>query len=126
MELYRGLQVMQKRSGKTVTELFVGGGGARSDIVCQITADLFGLPVKRIQTHEASAIGSSMAAFVALGTFRDYDDALAHMVQQTDTFEPNETNHAIYMDFYSQVYHPLSGKLKRINKNITNLLKRRA
>ncbi len=126
MELYRGLQVMQKRSGKTIKELFVGGGGAKSDIVCQITADLFGLPVKRIQTHEASAIGSSMAAFVALGTFRDYDDAIAHMVQQKDTFEPNADHHAVYMDYYHKVYHPLSGKLEGIDKNITTLLKRRS
>ena len=126
MELYRGLQVMQKRSGQTVTELFVGGGGARSDIVCQITADLFGLPVKRIQTHEASAIGASMAAFVALGTFADYDDAIAHMVRETDVFRPDEKNHRIYMDYYKDAYVKLSGSLKQVNKSIVNIIKRRS
>ena len=126
MELYQGLQTMQKRSGKTVTELFVGGGGAKSSIVCQIAADLFGLPVKRIQTHEASAVGSSMVAFLAMGTFQDYDDAIAHMVQEKDVFCPNEENHLLYMEYYNKAYAKLSGKLKFIDKNIVNILKRRA
>ena len=126
MELYRGLHVMQKRSGKTVTELFVGGGGAKSDIVCQITADLFDLPVKRIQTHEASAIGAAMAAFVALGTFRNYDDAIVHMVQEKDVFYPNKEQHEQYMAYYEKAYAPLSDKLKSINKSIVNILKRRS
>ena len=124
MELYHGLQTMEKRSGKKVTELYAGGGGAKSAIVCQITADLFGLPVKRIQTHEASAVGASMAAFVAMGTFRDYEDAIAHMVQEKDVFHPNEENHQRYMAFYNKAYALLPDKLKTIDKNIVNLLKR--
>ena len=125
MELYHGLQTMQKRSGKTVTELFAGGGGAKSDVVCQIAADLFGLPVKRIQTHEASAVGSSMVAFIAAGEFRDYDDAIAHMVREKDVFQPDEENHGIYMEYYDKAYRDLSGQLKGVNKNIVEILKRR-
>ena len=126
MELYAGLSVMQKRSGLTVQELFVGGGGARSDVVCQITADLFGLPVKRIQTHEASVIGASMVAFLAQGMFRDYEDAIAHMVQPKDTFLPDEENHRVYMEYYDKAYSKLSDNLQGINQNIVNLLKRRS
>ncbi len=124
MELYHGLQTMEKRSGKKVTELYAGGGGAKSAIVCQITADLFGLPVKRIQTHEASAVGASMAAFLAMGTFKDYEDAIAHMVQEKDVFRPDEDNHRRYMAFYNKAYALLSDKLEPIDKNIVNLLKR--
>ena len=126
MELYRGLTVMQKRSGKTVKELFAGGGGAKSPVVCQIAADLFGLPVKRIQTHEASAVGASMVAFVAQGRFADYEDAIAHMVQPQDVFTPNEENHRLYMEYYDKVYRRLSSDLKQTDKNIVKILKRRA
>ena len=124
MELYHGLSTMEKRSGLTVEELFVAGGGAQSDVVCQITADLFGLPVRRIQTHEVSAIGSAMVAFTAQGVFEDLDDAVAHMVRQKDVFEPNAENHAVYMEYYEKAYSKLPSKLKRINKNIVRQQKR--
>ena len=68
-ELFHSMRVMEKRSGLQIDEVFVAGGGARSDVVCQITADVFGLPVKRIQTHEACSIGASMVAFLAKGIF---------------------------------------------------------
>ena len=125
MELYHGLAVMQKRSGNTVKELFAGGGGARSDVVCQIAADVFGLPVKRIQTHEASAIGSSMTAFIAKGVFTDYEDAISHMVRPGGVFEPDPENHRIYMEYYDKAYSRLSGKLNDINKNIIKIQRRR-
>ena len=126
MELYHGLATMQKRSGKTVKELFVGGGGAKSDVVCQIAADVFGLPVKRSQTHEASAVGSSMVAFIAQGTFRDYDDAITHMVQLKDEFKPDAENHRIYTEYYDAVYSKLPASLKNTDKNIVKLMKRRS
>ncbi|MBR5423565.1 MAG: FGGY-family carbohydrate kinase [Clostridia bacterium] len=126
MELYHGLCTMQKRSGKTVKALFAGGGGASSDVVCQIAADVFGLPVKRSQTHEASAVGSSMVAFIALGTFRDYEDAIGHMVQMKDEFTPDAENHRIYMEYYNAVYSRLPAGLKNTDKNIVKLMKRRS
>ena len=49
-------------SGSPLHDLFVAGGGAQSDEICQITANMFGLPVHRIQTFEASGLGSSTSA----------------------------------------------------------------
>ena len=69
------LRIMEDRSGLTIHEIRIGGGGAKSDVVCQIAADVFGLPVVRSQTHEACSIGSSMVAFVAKGVFADFDEA---------------------------------------------------
>ena len=124
-ELYDSLKIMEKRSGLEIEELFVGGGGARSDIVCQITADVFGLPVKRIQTHEACSIGASMVAFVADGVFKDYDDAIAHMVHEKDVFEPREKEHEIYMELYSVAYRKIFGKLEPIYRKLNKVYKRR-
>ena len=125
MELYHGLSTMEKRSGQRVTELYAGGGGARSDIVCQIAADIFGLPVRRSQTHETSAVGSSMVAFIARGIYKDYDDAIAHMVRLRDEFLPDPDNHRLYMEYYEKAYHRLASSLKTVNNNIVNILKRR-
>lgn len=124
-ELYRSLKSMEHRSGKKIEELFVGGGGAKSDIVCKITADIFGLPVKRIQNHEACSIGASMVAFKAIGEFSDYSDAIKSMVRIQDVFTPDPKNHEIYMHLFQKAYRKLDKKLYPINKKINKIYKRR-
>lgn len=124
-ELYHSMRNMERRSGLKIEELFVAGGGARSDIVCQITANIFGLPVKRIQTHEACSIGASMVAFLWGGVFRDYDDAIHHMVHETDVFEPSPDVHATYMDLYHGAYRKIFGRLEPIYRKIIKITKRR-
>lgn len=124
LELYMALRIMEKRSGLHIGELRLAGGGARSDVVCQIAADVFGLPVKRIQTHEACSIGSSMVAFVAQGVFPDYNAAVAGMVHEKDVFAPNAKNHAIYAEIYEQAYRKIYGRLRPIYKKIIGLKRR--
>ena len=124
-ELFHSMRVMEKRSGLQIDEVFVAGGGARSDVVCQITADVFGLPVKRIQTHEACSIGASMVAFVAKGIFESYDEAIKHMVHETDVFSPREKEHETYMDLYHGAYRKIFGRLEPIYRRIIKITKRR-
>ena len=40
-----GMRHMEKKGGFRFEEIRVGGGGAQSSEICQITADMFGLPV---------------------------------------------------------------------------------
>ncbi|MBR5410257.1 MAG: FGGY-family carbohydrate kinase [Clostridia bacterium] len=124
-ELYHGLRTMEKRSGKRVRELYAAGGGARSDAVCQLMADLFGLPVMRTQTYEACSVGAAMPAFIRLGVFKDYDEAIARMVRVKDRFEPDAKNHAVYETLYEQVYSGIYPALKKTEKNIMTIYKRR-
>lgn len=124
-ELYHSLKIMEKRSGLKIEEVYVGGGGARSDIVCQITADVFGLPIKRIQTHEACSVGASMVAFISKGIYKDYDDAISHMVHETSVFLPRPDVHETYMDLYTGAYRKIFGRLEPIYKRIIKITKRR-
>ena len=110
-DLYHGMRNMEKRSGQKITEVFVAGGGSQSDDICSITADMFDLPVKRIQTHEASGLGASIVAFVAMGVYKDYDEAISAMVRTTDVFLPNAENHRIYKRIYDDIYVHLYQKL---------------
>lgn len=125
LELYHSLKHMEKRSGQKIDELYVGGGGSRSDIACQITADIFGLPVKRIQTHEACSIGASMVAFVAKEVFKDYDEAMSAMVHEKNVFRPRPEEHELYMEIYNSVYRKIFGKLEPLYKKIIKISKRR-
>lgn len=123
--LMDGLYTMERRSKTKITELFAGGGGSQSNEVCQIMANMFGLPVKRIQTHEACGLGSSMVAFVANGTFKNYEEAIASMVREKDVFLPDEQEHELYAKLYSEVYKGMYSKLEPFYKRLKVLTKRK-
>lgn len=124
-EMYHSLRNMERRSGLRIRQLYVAGGGAQSDTACQITADVFGLPVKRIQTHEASGLGASMVAFLWAGVFQNYDEAISHMVHEGDTFLPNQDVHSIYMEIYKGAYRKIFTRLEPVYKRILKTIKRR-
>lgn len=117
LELYHAMLRMQRRSGQRIKELYIAGGGSVSDSVVQICSDVFGLPVKRIQTHEASGIGSSIAAFVHMKEFPSFQEACMAMVHDKDIFMPNPENHRVYLDLYNDVY-------RHIEKDNTKLFRK--
>lgn len=116
-----GLRHMEKRGGFKFEEIRVGGGGAQSSEICQITANMFGLPVIRTQTHEVSGIGSAIPAFVSLGVFKNYREALTAMVHKKDIFKPDRRQHEIYQRLYEDVYKQIYPKLAGIYEKMSDL-----
>lgn len=111
-----GLETVQKRVGNRVKQLTVSGGGSQSDMICQITADMFNLPVLRTQTYETSGLGSSIAGFVGLGVFKDYKEAIEEMVHYTSVFQPQKDCTETYEHLYQNVYKKIYKKLKPLYK----------
>ncbi len=71
------------------------GGGSRSDLWCQIHADVLGRPIRRVRDPMfAGARGAAFQAAVALGHVTW--DRLSAMVPVDRTFEPNPANRAVY------------------------------
>ncbi|WMJ22860.1 FGGY-family carbohydrate kinase [Paludicola sp. MB14-C6] len=123
--LMDGLRTMEKRGGLKVKDLYVAGGGSQSDEICQITANMFGLPVHRIQTHEVSGLGSSMIAFVSKGVFSNIQDAAESMVHISSTFVPDMVEHKLYKAIYNEIFQkifprliPLYKKHEEIKENL--------
>lgn len=110
--LYEGMLSLQKKSGVKIQKITVSGGGARSDEVCKLTANLFGLPVTRAQTYETSGLGAALCAFAGLGVYKDCDEAMRKMVRTQDEFLPDPEVHKIYKNFYEKVYKNCYAKLK--------------
>ncbi len=119
--LMEGLYAMEKSSGQKITELYAGGGGSRSDEILQITANMFGLPVRRIQTNEACSLGAAMCAFVALGVFGSYEEAAQSMVHKRDVFWPDEREHKLYQRIYEQVYRRYYNTLQPLHRRLIRL-----
>ncbi len=121
-ELYASLNGIRKRLGKLdkIQSLRVSGGGAKSDEICQMFADIFGLPVTRVQSVETSSLGASIAGFLRLGEFASTEEAVKAMVHPQKTFEPNMENHAIYEDLFKNGYSKLYPQLKGVYAYLYN------
>ena len=116
--LKEGLIGIQKRQRKKVKEIRVSGGGSQSDAICQITADIFGVPVRRTQTYETATIGTALVTFYYLDVFKSLEEATEAMVHIEKTFNPSLENVKKYNRLYKDVYAKLYPKLKSIYKKL--------
>ncbi len=94
--------------GQAVTRYIAIGGGAQSDLWCQIIADVSGKPVYRAATADAAALGAGILAAVAAGCHADARQAaqqMAHILPQP--FEPDPARHDFYSRLYEEVYRGL-------------------
>jgi len=119
--LMDGLYTMQKRGKVNIEKLFIAGGGSQSDSICRITASMFGLPAYRIQTYEATGLGSSIVAFAAMGIYADPYEAAINMVRVKDEFLPDPREHEIYAFLYKEVFSKIFGKLLPLYKTVAKL-----
>ena len=78
------------------------GGGAKSKAWMQMKADILNLPITALTTADAGTVGSAMLTGVAIGLFRNLDEASARMVQQAETFLPRRSQHEAYMKVYER------------------------
>lgn len=122
--LYDALKSMEKRAGYDVKRIMVSGGGANSEEVCQITADLFGCKVQKIQTYEASALGAAMAAFTGIGEFETLKDAVRAMSHVTKEYLPDRKNHEIYSALYEKVYKKMYSANKKFYREIRGIVRK--
>ncbi len=120
--LYNGMKKIEKKSGYSIKRMMISGGGSQSDMICQITADLFNKIIYRVQTYETSALGASIIGYVARGDFKTYEEAIHHMVHVKDRFIPNSDNVAIYQQLYSQIYDKIYANLKPLYIKLKKIL----
>ncbi len=120
-ELRRLYEIVHKKTGITLNEIRVGGGGSRSDTAVQIAADNFNLPVSRLATSEICTLGAAINAAVGCGMFRTFEDAVASMVKKGRTFEPVAANHRIYDDLYREVYLKTYSRLEPLYQKIAEI-----
>ncbi len=114
--LREGLERMEKRGKQKIDYIAVSGGGSQSDLICQIAANIFNKPVKRVQTYETSGLGAAIVTFTACGTYADEHEAITNMVHYTDTFEPEPTAVTTYDHIYRNIYLKLYAKLQSFYK----------
>ena len=116
--LREGLEGIEKSQKHKVKEIRISGGGSQSDAICQITSDVFGLPVSRVQTFETTTLGAAIATFVALGEYSSIEEATEKMSRVSSTFYPDEAAHKKYNYLYNKVYVKMFPQLNKLYKDI--------
>lgn len=87
----RAVLAVQELSGHHVEVIHLVGGGARNDLLCQLTADACGLPVIA-GPAEAAALGNALVQARALGAAPGDLDGLRTLLRATQplrTFRPS-------------------------------------
>ncbi len=119
--LLEGMKKIEKKSGHKIKRLMISGGGSNSDAICQITADLFNLPVSRVQTYETSGLGASIAGYIGVGTFETFEEGVEAMVHEAKTFMPRAEVHVVYNEMYDKIYRKIYSRLKPIYQKFKDI-----
>ena len=103
---------------KDIMDIRIIGGGAKSELWCQIVSDVFGLEVK--YPKNAESYGGALLAGVGVGEFDNEIIVGDSCVQIVKTYLPNMENHEKYMKFFS-VYREITSALKPIWERVSIL-----
>jgi sugar (pentulose or hexulose) kinase len=116
-----GAERIERRSSRRLQVLRACGGGARSETVMQITANIFNCPVERPHTVETSGLGAAVLAATGLGWYDSVRIASNEMTRVGHRVEPDAETHAVYEKLYRRVYRKLYQRLKPLYRDIREI-----
>jgi len=99
-----GKERIEKKTKKPIDEIYICGGGSKSDLVMQIAADIFNQQTIRSEIPETSGLGAAILASVGTGIYKSLNDATKSMSRKGDIFIPSQDNVKKYDQLYKEVY----------------------
>jgi len=111
MEQRLALDAIEVVAGAPVEALVALGGGAKSELWCQIVADATGKTVARSRTEEATCLGAGILAAVAAGLHADVRSAAGAMTGLGAVFAPGAAV-GRYDVLFREVYRDLYPRLR--------------
>jgi sugar (pentulose or hexulose) kinase len=112
--LRSGKERIERRTKTPITCIRLSGGGAQSDQVAQIVANVLNLPVERFDDCEASGRGAAMVGAAAVGWYSSIAAAGEAMAGEAHRIAPDPQVAQRYKALYTNQYRPLYGKLKSL------------
>jgi xylulokinase len=103
--------------GKPVKKLHLVGGGANSEVWCQIFADVLGVEVVQVKDPiQANARGAAFIAAAGLGEIALTD--VGSLIEIRRTFEPTPERRALYDESFATfvaIYRQMKGIYRKLN-----------
>lgn len=101
--------------GQSPKRITLVGGGAASDLWCQIFADVLDLPVRQVESPiQANAVGSALIGFAGIGEL-DWGEIPAR-IPVRNTYHPDAERMALYEEGYD--------RFKRAGRKLAPLYRR--
>lgn len=97
--------------------IYATDGGAKSELWCQIAADVLNSPVTAFPHHPGSAFGVAFLAGVSIGLFEHFDLVQDCLKDKVKRYVPNVKNVAVYekaYPIYRNLYIQLRGSFGEI------------
>jgi len=112
------LKYVEKFIGRRMDQINIVGGGGKSELWCQIFADVLDRRIKQVKDPmQANSRGAAFIASVGLGLIRFED--IPDLIQIKKTFEPDSNNRKIYDELFSaflEIYKNNRAMYRRLNK----------
>ena len=105
------LSMNEELSGE-IKHVRLCGGVAKSDMWCQMFADILEKPMELTEVSELGALGAAMCAGIGAGLYSDCKDAVAKCVRITKVYEPAKDRIAWYQEAFKlwQRYYKISNE----------------
>jgi len=112
------LECQDKKLKTSDTIRFVGGG-ALSDVSCQMLADILGRRIETVASPQnVGAVGAAAICAVGLGAIPQIED-VAKFIPATKVYEPNKENNEKYEKYYL-TFKKLYASNKKLYKVLAN------
>jgi xylulokinase len=109
-----------KEMGASINKIYIGAGGSRNPVWCQMIADMLGMNVTPLVNRDGSALGAAIIAGVGVGMFSSIEKAAVKLVS-TEREIPSRINyHQKYLNLftgYQEVYQSISKYMSTYNVN---------
>jgi len=96
-----------------LNRILLTGGGAKSPFLRQLQADVYGLPVVRVNREEGPAFGAALLGAVCAGIFKDVPSACKTTLKRLAPEKPNMKTHKAFAapyERYTSLYPALRGR----------------
>ncbi len=107
-----------KNFGINPEKLFATGGGASSDVWLQIKADILNRPITSLSSKEVGTCGTCMMTGVAIGLYKNLEEAKEKFVKEKKTYMPNPENIPIYEKYFN-AYQKIYDAVNPITKEMS-------
>lgn len=115
-------EMVKELTGNAPSEIVFANGASKSNLWCQILADVLGVKVKVPKVKEATALGAAICAGVGAGIYESIGSASSALVVWDKEYIPNSENQSIYDNLYKSWRQMYAAQLKLSNNGITEYM----